>query len=458
MLLFSVKNNEKGSAEFKKRFRKLGFNGENIVIGKARRGDIAFKPARHLTSIERTRGGKGASLIVPNLLNYEGSVVVVDPKGENAFLTAARRRELGQRVIILDPWGELKRRYRVDEHLAQYNPLGKLDVNSVNYDDDLSYIAEALIVIRGPDKHWDEYARIFVSGLIDLIVRCGDNITLYNLRNLLCLPDDHLVKYLVRYLPVMPDDSFASRRLQQFLTPGKENSSIISAARRQTEILDSGILSLNMMSSSFDFNAFSANNVSLFIILPVDKLVTYGRWLRLIINAAIRAVSMIDKRLSPKPLFVFDEFGTVGPMRIVEQSAGLMAGLNICMWLFLQDLNQLKRDYPDSWQSFLGNSEAITVGPSMDLATAKYFSDMLGNQTIKISSFSRSRSPGHLGATVGKNSSYDARQLISHDEIRHLKDDEGLVLSSNFDARYKKIFYFKNKHLRGMARQDPYYS
>jgi hypothetical protein len=34
VLLFSVKNNEKGSAEFKKRFRKLGFTGENIVIGK----------------------------------------------------------------------------------------------------------------------------------------------------------------------------------------------------------------------------------------------------------------------------------------------------------------------------------------------------------------------------------------------------------------------------------------
>jgi len=167
---------------------------------------------------------------------------------------------------------------------------------------------------------------------------------------------------------------------------------------------------------------------------------------------------MIDKRLSPKPLFVFDEFGTVGPMRIVEQSAGLMAGLNICMWLFLQDLNQLKRDYPASWQSFLGNSEAITIGPSMDLATAKYFSDMLGDQTIKILSSSRSRSPGQLVATVGKNSSYHARRLISHDEIRHLKDDEGLVLSSKYDAKYKKIFYYKNRNLRGMARQDPYYS
>jgi type IV secretion system protein VirD4 len=32
-------------------------------------------------------------------------VLVIDPKGENALITAKRRQEMGQDVHIVDPWG-----------------------------------------------------------------------------------------------------------------------------------------------------------------------------------------------------------------------------------------------------------------------------------------------------------------------------------------------------------------
>jgi len=46
---------------------------------------------RHLVTIAGSRSGKGTSAIIPNLCLYPGSVVCLDPKGENATLTAARR-------------------------------------------------------------------------------------------------------------------------------------------------------------------------------------------------------------------------------------------------------------------------------------------------------------------------------------------------------------------------------
>jgi type IV secretion system protein VirD4 len=59
-----------------------------------------------------TRSGKGVAAIVPNLLTYRGSVLVLDPKGENALITADRRGKgtasipgLGQEVYVVDPWG-----------------------------------------------------------------------------------------------------------------------------------------------------------------------------------------------------------------------------------------------------------------------------------------------------------------------------------------------------------------
>ena len=51
-------------------------------------------------------------MILPNLARYHGSVCVLDPKGENATLTAERRGNgrgipaggLGQEVYVIDPF------------------------------------------------------------------------------------------------------------------------------------------------------------------------------------------------------------------------------------------------------------------------------------------------------------------------------------------------------------------
>jgi len=60
---------------------------------------------RHRTLVAGSRSGKGRSVIVPELLTYAGSMIVIDPKGENAGITANYRAdELGQKVFIIDPF------------------------------------------------------------------------------------------------------------------------------------------------------------------------------------------------------------------------------------------------------------------------------------------------------------------------------------------------------------------
>lgn len=49
---------------------------------------------KHMLSIAPTRTGKGRGLILPNLLNLpDHSVLVIDPKGENALVTARHRKK-----------------------------------------------------------------------------------------------------------------------------------------------------------------------------------------------------------------------------------------------------------------------------------------------------------------------------------------------------------------------------
>ena len=88
---------------------------------------IGIADNRHILTVAGSRAGKSVTLIV-NLLHYRGSVLALDPKGELASLTAARRAALGQKVHILDPFGI------APEHLAGFrkgfNPLSILSPDS----------------------------------------------------------------------------------------------------------------------------------------------------------------------------------------------------------------------------------------------------------------------------------------------------------------------------------------
>src|SRR5262245_47095871 len=42
---------------------------------------ILYAEDRHLVTIAPTGAGKGRGVIIPNLLRFEGSVIVIDPKG-----------------------------------------------------------------------------------------------------------------------------------------------------------------------------------------------------------------------------------------------------------------------------------------------------------------------------------------------------------------------------------------
>lgn len=57
----------------------------------------------HVIALAPTRSGKGVGLVIPTLLSWEHSVVVLDIKGENWALTSGWRHENGHKVLRWDP-------------------------------------------------------------------------------------------------------------------------------------------------------------------------------------------------------------------------------------------------------------------------------------------------------------------------------------------------------------------
>lgn len=421
---------------------------------------------RHLFTTATTRSGKGVSLIIPNLLNYPGSAIVIDPKGENAWITARFRREgLKQKTIILDPWDEVNRRYGnftgEKETVARFNPLSVLDPESPHYADDLAYLADALIINQGKDPHWDDSARELVSGIIAyLIEKDKRTATLPFMREILCLPSDEIA-IIAKKAQALGRKSVAARKLGRFVNESRELSSVISTALTQTAFLDSETLGKNLEFTDFSFEDLLTGRATIYLVLPVDKLQTYGRWLRLMISIGIRTVAREVKRAFAPVLFILDEFGTIGRLSAVAQAYGLMAGLNMCVWAFVQDLAQLKRDYPDEWETFISNSQALIGFDVMDMTTADYFSKMLGTKTGEIISqeTASKREDGFFSLGdpdyTQMSDKHFARPLAYPEEIRN--SSRGYMIGRFNPIFYRRVAYYEEPLLYGRARVDPHF-
>ena len=118
-------------------------------------------------------------------------MVVIDPKGESAKLSALRRAELGNRVMILDPWNIVDVKTDSTVQKARFNPLDRLDGKDPDLAGDAMLYADALVVSESQSPHWPNEAKALIAGFLAYIVsepREAQRRNLGRLRDILCLP------------------------------------------------------------------------------------------------------------------------------------------------------------------------------------------------------------------------------------------------------------------------------
>lgn len=100
-------------------------------------GLLCYTGDSHLLTVAPTRSGKGTTQIVPSLLTYEGSAVIIDIKGENHALTARHRANIinGAEVCKFAPF---------EDETAQFNPLDFIRSGEQTFGDS-RFIAELMI-------------------------------------------------------------------------------------------------------------------------------------------------------------------------------------------------------------------------------------------------------------------------------------------------------------------------
>lgn len=443
------------------------FGTDGIRLGETAFGDgtqdIAYHGERHLLTVAPTRAGKGTTQIIPNLLTYGGSVLVIDPKGENAKITAKRRKDMGQEVHIVDPWNIVG---LDDIEPARFNPLDWLDKADVDITENAMLLADALVV---PDNHgdsfWTEEAKALLQGII-LYVATDDREDgqrhLGRVRDLL-LMDGENQKNFFKHMTSSPHHIVASTGARCLQKEPKLIANVIAAAQAQTHFLDSTRMRDSLGSSDFKFEDLKAKPMAVFLVLPADRLNAFGRWFRLLVQQSVTVNARnIDAKPDKPVLFILDEFAALGRLTMIEQAYGLMAGFGIQLWAIIQDLNQLERVYDKGWQSFIANAGMVNYFGSSDKMTSEYFSSMCGEKTVWNVSYAFSRAIGSSSGQGGGSSSTTTtnndniaaaqRKLIFPDELMRLKDRQQLVLVENMHPLMAdKVRWFEHPDLKGLG-------
>ena len=429
----------------------------------------------HCLTFGPTGAGKGVSVVVPNLLAYPGSVVCIDPKGAIAPITAAHRAAMGQKVVLLDPFGEVQSALDNRPDLAgawpalppsSVNPFGHLNRNSPDAVDEARLIAAGLVKTESEkNRFFSDSARLVLEGLILYLLATRGVVVIEEvferaflprqrfeaevLADMLALGDNEKATYLESHIAHMAG-------LIQNLT-GDAGASVWSTLYRSLSLLKSPRLLPAMQPSDVSFASVKDTPTTVYLVLPARHLETHGVWLRLMLSILIGQLS--DARRSDYPvLFIVDECAALGRLEILETAVGLMRGYGLKLWLIFQDLPQLKSVYEGRWESFVSNSGIKQFFNVNDLETADFVSKYLGEKTQMV----RGESLSSQTQSTGSSLSAQGRPLLTADEVRRLpRDEQILFYEGQFPIRAQKLSYHADADFRKngapVFAPDPYY-
>jgi len=443
--------------------------------------------AGHLVTIAPTGSGKGRDVLCPALLDECSnggsglSCLVVDPKGQLAAVTGPQAARAGKRVIILNPfsiWPEFigpgAERFRGLEKqcdfIGAYNPMSTLNPASDSFVPDAEGMAQAIVYQEREGEHWTDSARDLVSGLILYAAVHGKSAAEKNLawvRSTVCKRKElfELSAPFFDLDAVTPNEDFIQQKLGRFGEPeakeNKEIGSIISTAVTQTSFMGNGAISKNLRAGSFRFSQLRERPTIIYLILPGRYLKTCSRWFRLIVASALNELMEEQKQRGLPVLFMLDEFAQLGPLKAIEDGFGIARDYGLLLWPVVQDLNQLKRDYKDSWETMLANAGMLQFFRPQDNTTAEYISkrtaDVVVDRGIKKTVGQSVMRPDEVNIQIAPE--WKEKKYLEPWEVREIGTDEFLLFAANKDGVYRgaRRAYWETPEFRGLYAPDPYH-
>lgn len=408
-----------------------------------------------------TRSGKGVGVVIPNCLNYSDSLVVLDIKLENFDKTAGFRAKSGQEVYLFAPYDECAAERQPGKaapmRTHRYNPLGYVSEDPVDRIGDIDSIAQAFYNNpNSKDKFFDEQAKDLFRGITLLVLETpGIPHTL-----------GEVFRQSSGYGKALPEH--LNEMIEKAKAEGRPYSDeCVAAISRVCTLSDNtfagvkGSMQVPLMpwanarvdaatsANDFDLRDVRKKRMTIYVGITPNKLAEAKNIINLffdqLINLNTKTLPQQDKSLKYQCLMILDEFTAAGKINQIAQSISYQAGYNMRVLTIIQNKSQLEDVYGKPGALTLMSNHALMImyAPSPVVQSdANEYSEMLGYQTVK--NTSHSRSFGKQGSRSDSTSD-QKRALMLPQELKEMDMWEEIVsLEHTKPIRCGKIKYFED--------------
>lgn len=419
-----------------------------LIVGRFKGKFLIFGGSEHVFVSAPTRGGKGVGIVIPNLLNWPDSTIVLDVKKENWELTSGFRKAAGQAVYLFDPLDP-------EGRTARYNPLGY--VNRATTDDlydDLQRIATMLLPTdsRTADPFWTNSARtafIAIAGYVaetnELPFTLGEVLRQFNTSNKI---SQHFMDIATERESTRPLSRQCRTAMNDFLSGSdKTVQSIRSTVTAKLNLWLNGRIDAATSANDFDLRDLRRKPISIYLGVTPDNLERLAPLLNLFFQQAVdlnsRSLPEHDKGMDRQVMLMMDEFRTLGNVEVISKGVAFLAGYGFRIVTIVQSPAQLRAVYgPDEAANYITNHGVEVIFTPKDHAVAKELSERFGNDTV--SRKSRSRGIGLAKSNRTESTSDDRRPLMLPQELVLTPYEEEYVLKAGMPPiKAEKILYFK---------------
>lgn len=426
-----------------------GKPGKSILLGTFGKGknavDIRYSGDSHFFVNGPSRSGKGRGFVMTNLLEYLGSVVVLDVKLENFALTGAARLAMGQQCFVFAPGSKNSHRWNPLDFVREWPERST----------DLINLATTLLPIGEKEEgYWKQTARGLMASLIGYVLESKTMERRRHLRSVLRLFStgksfSEVLEMIIASEPQLNDFILAGFR--QHL--GRDEDQRPSFEGHIVTVLapfNNLLMAEACSASDFDIRDLRRRPFSLFIASPVSDFGTVEPLIRLL----IQQIHDVMLRRLPGPeethkiLMMLDEFYQFERLPEIVKRAPLVAGYGLTIALVAQNIPQIDERYGQKTRdALIGNMDIklfIAIG---DETTARFVSASLGRRYEEREGWGRNR--GVLGSKTASQGRFELVPLMDPDAVQRLDDEKTILqIRSGYGAILNKLnFYTQDRFI-----------
>jgi len=437
-----------------------------ILVGRHRGRFLTLPGQLSVMLSAPTRSGKGVGVVIPNLLHWPDSVVVLDVKGENFAITAGYRAEHGQDVYAFSPFDDEAKSHR-------WNPLTAVRTSEMHRVGDLLAIGQVFFPNDGTgtssEAFFNDQARNLFLGLgLYLLETPSLPRTVGEMLRQSSGKGRPLKEHLgdaitQRAKDGRPLSSECVDALQRLISNSENTlSSIVSTFNAPLTIFADAIVDAATSADDFRLEDLRKHRMSIYVRVPPNRLESARPLLKLFFSQLIslntQQLPEQDRSLKYQCLLVLDEFAALGRVGVIASSSAFLAGYNLRLLTVVQAMSQLDALYGEKEaRTFATNHGLQILYAPREQRDADEYSAMLGHFTERATSRSRSRSFGEHGhATAGRSESDQRRALLLPQEFKALGPERLVVIFENcLPILGTKIRYHRENVFRARLRPAP---